>query len=160
MLTKDEQLELLIEQYYSEIYRYCFAKLEGNQQGAEDCTQDVFLLFTEKRDILDLSGQIRAWLYKSAGLIIRNYKRRLIKNDCIPIDELSIPDPKGGGLISLLEETPLDHLRAVLSEEDIQLLSDYYSAKHGERKAVAAKYGLTLAELYDQIERIKRRISV
>jgi transcriptional regulator with PAS, ATPase and Fis domain len=59
---------------------------------------------------------------------------------------------------SLMLETPAERLRSILTEEKMQLLTEYYSAEYGSRKAVAARYGMSMRELYYKIERIKKKI--
>ena len=156
MLTKDEQLEMLIRQHYHAVYCYCIAKLKPDIQGAEECTQDVFLLLTEKKDSLDLNGNIRAWLFKSAKNIINTYIKNKHQHSEIPLDSVTILS--AGGIETFFNETPLRKIRECLSVQEFQLLLEYYSLKRGCREELAAQYGMTIHQLYDEIERLKRKI--
>lgn len=155
-MTQDELLEALTRQYYREIHCYCISRLKPDLQGAQECTQDVFLLLTEKKAQLDLNGNIRAWLYKSADHIISSYLRSCEKHRHIPLEEAAIPT--AGGIERLLQETPMQKIRDCLTAEELELLLRYYSLKRGGREALAAMYHMPLDQLYDEIERLKRKI--
>ena len=155
-MTQEEQVEALIRQFYREIHCYCISRLKPDLQGAQECTQDVFLLLTEKKAQLDLSGNIRAWLYKSADNIIGSYLRNREKHRHIPLEEAVIPTE--GGIGRLLQETPMQKIRDCLTAEELELLLRYYSLKRGERGELAEQYHMTLDKLYDEIERLKRKI--
>ena len=131
--------------YYGEILRYCHAQLPGDPQGAEDCTQEVFLILTKKRLQLELTERIRAWLYKTADRTVRNYRRRERRHRHAPLD--SIPLSDDGGLAPLTEASPLDSL----TEDERRLLTVYYQSGSGSKQAVAAQFGLTLSALYSEI---------
>ena len=155
-MTQDEQLEQQIRHYYREIYCYCISRLKHDLPGAQECTQDVFLLLTEKKAQLDLNGNIRAWLYKSAEHIISSYLRNREKHRHLPLEETVIPTD--GGVERLLQETPMQKIRDCLTADELELLLQYYSRKRGDREALAVQYHMTLEQLYDEIERLKRRI--
>lgn len=155
-MTLDEQLEALIRQYYREIHCYCISRLKPDFPGAQECTQDVFLLLTEKKTQLDLNGNIRAWLYKSAEHIISSYLRNREKHRHISLEDAVIPTE--GGIERLLQETPMQKIRDCLTAEELELLLQYYSRKRGDRETLAAQYHMSLDKLYDEIERLKRKI--
>ncbi|WP_042475291.1 RNA polymerase sigma factor [Bacillus ndiopicus] len=56
--------EQLLEQYYMEIFRYCYGILR-NRQDAEDATQEVFLKALESPQLAEIDHK-SAWLYKIA----------------------------------------------------------------------------------------------
>ena len=58
--------EEIIKDCYREILRYCNSRLDGNVHAAQDCTQEVFLLFHQKISHLDISRDVRPWLYDVA----------------------------------------------------------------------------------------------
>ena len=155
-MNRDKQVECIIKQYYSAIFKYCYVKLKKNQEAAEDCTQEVFLLFTKKKDELELDHSIKSWLYSSADNIIQAYLRQIVKHNHVDLDEVSIPCD--GGLTSFTDDSPMDELSEKLTEDDYQLLLDYYSADYGNRNEVADKHNMTLTELYHKIGWIKKKI--
>lgn len=150
----DDLCEMIIRKYYTQIYRYCFSKLQFNEQAAQDCTQDTFMIMIQKKNRLTLSGNMRVWLYKTADHVIRNYlrkERRHMENlpldDTIPIDNAEI--------LALTADSPLD----CLTEREKAILTAYYTAEHGHRETVAAQYNMTLDQLYREIERLKKKLS-
>ena len=155
-MNRDKQFELMIKQYYSAIFKYCYVKLKKDREAAKDCTQEVFLLFTRKKDELELDHSIKSWLYRSADIIIHAYLRQSVKHNHVDLDEVSISCD--GGLASFIDDSPMDALREILAEDDYQLLLDYYTADYGHRNEVADKHNMSLAELYHKIVWIKKKI--
>ncbi|WP_173385781.1 RNA polymerase sigma factor [Ruminococcus flavefaciens] len=71
-MIENEIFEMILEKYYDEILLYCLSIL-GDNQSAEDCVQEVFLLLYQKRKKLYLSAVIRSWLYKTAANIVKRH---------------------------------------------------------------------------------------
>lgn len=142
------------EQYYSEILHYCQNKLPDDPYGAEDCTQETFLLLYQKRNEIDFKKNIRGWLYASADRIISNYqKKRARILQALNFDMTRIEDSKND-----LEQMFSAQMFDCLSEDDLRLLKAYYGAKKGDRRDVAKKYNLTLAQLYKKVHAIRDKI--
>ncbi len=69
-------------QYYSEIYRYCYFKLNDKCQ-AEDVTQDTFVSFFEHLNNYIHKGKTKNYLYVIAGNFCKNsYKRQRGMSAC------------------------------------------------------------------------------
>lgn len=152
-MNQDDLCAMIVERYYQPIYRYCYAKLNFDTNAAQDCTQNVFLVLIQKKHRLNLNGNIKVWLYKTADRVIRNYRRKEKQyQNQIPIDEIKLSD--NGGLPNQDAETPLDCLTA----EESALLTAYYDAAYGTRNELAQQHGMTLPELYKEIERIRRKV--
>ncbi|MDE5754413.1 MAG: hypothetical protein K2H89_07735 [Oscillospiraceae bacterium] len=54
------------EVYYREIFHYCYNRLYGDFHA--DCTQEVMLVLCKKVNTLDMSKEIRPWLYSVAPM--------------------------------------------------------------------------------------------
>lgn len=65
----------IAEQYYNAIFKYCCVRLD-NEHAAKDCTQEIFLTLYRKIDKLKLSENVRAWLYRTADNVMKNYRRK------------------------------------------------------------------------------------
>ena len=76
-------------------------------------------------------------------------KRR--KNQ-VPIDDVELSDD--GGISALFR----DSLFECLTDQEYELLSEYYNAPFGSRNELAQKHGMTIYELYREIERIKVKV--
>jgi len=133
----------LTKQFYAEILRYCQNKLPNDIHGAEDCTQDVFLLLYQKRDEIDFNQNIRGWLYASADRIISNYQKKQSRIlQMLSVDLTKIEDRSSDSEQAFTSQT-----FACLSEDELELLKAYYGANKGERQDIAKRYNLTLAQL-------------
>jgi len=69
----------LYERYLDEIYRYVFIKV-GNQQSAEDITEETFIKTWESLSRIYRGGgridNLRAWLYRIAKNLVVDYYRK------------------------------------------------------------------------------------
>ncbi len=59
--------------YYDEVRAFCLSKLQNNHD-ADDITQDTFLLFQLKADVLE-DNHIIAWLINTANNLIKHFFR-------------------------------------------------------------------------------------
>ena len=64
MITK-ERAEEIVNEKYDTVFKFCHAKPCIKEYDAEELTQDIFLLFYEKLDILQ-DDKIGRWLYAVA----------------------------------------------------------------------------------------------
>ncbi len=141
---QENPLTIIIKAYYSEILRYCNMKLH-NHHAAEDCTQEVFLLFVRKSGKIDFSKDVRPWLYASADRIMKNYLRKNPQTEDID----TVPEPAEEFQVS---ESLLDELEA----DERNFLIAYYNAD--DRKQLAKEMGLSLPALYMRFKRLKEKI--
>ena len=141
-----EPVEHLIESYYKDIFNYCHNRLYGDFHAAEDCTQEVMLVLYKKVNNLDMSKDIRPWLYSVADKEIKTYQRK--KVDTVDIETMA----------EQLSENPFESsVLDVLTDEERQLVSDYLSGTN--RMKLAQSKNLTLGALYKRISRIKEKLS-
>ena len=76
--------EAIAVKYYNDVYRYCLSHLSYNENVAGDITQEVFLLFQQKREKLE-DTNIKGWLIRTAeNKVLEHF--RSIKKDSILID--------------------------------------------------------------------------
>lgn len=145
----------IIDRYYNEIYSYCFTKLKYNKHSAEDCTQEVFVIFFQKHQKLD-ENNIRIWLYRTADNIIKTYLRKNTDNNIVSIEDsaeaVNIADS------SQVFENDKPDIFDCLTEEELKLVRLYYDTDYGNRKETAEKNGLTLTALYQRIHKIKQKL--
>lgn len=152
-MRDDDLCVVLAEKYYQDIYRYCYAKLNYDENAAQDCTQEVFFVLVRKRDTLNLAGNMRVWLYQTADRVIKHYWRmEKRRKKQVPIDDVELSDD--GGISALFR----DSLFECLTDQEYELLSEYYNAPFGSRNELAQKHEMTIYELYREIERIKVKV--
>lgn len=141
-----EIYEKIVREYQQEIKNFCYSRLK-NYQAAEDCTQEVFLALFRKIKLLNLSVNIRSWLYSAAEREIKAYRRKY--PDTINIDE--IPEQSD-------EESDLSRTNIMdeLDEEDKIFVDEYYGGV--DRDKLAKKYGISTAAVYVRVYRIKQKL--
>lgn len=153
MMEENSIVKSIIEKYYQSIYNYCYSKLNFNHSSAEDCTQEVFLTLIKKQRKLNLSDNIKLWLYRTADNVIKAYRRKNKLNDeALNIDEIEISVPND------FEVTDANSSFEKISEEEYLLLKDYYNGEYGNKEEVAHKHNMTLTQLYKRIHNIKSKL--
>lgn len=146
-------LTKIIEEYYQNIYNYCYAKLNFNHTNAEDCTQEVFLILFKKQKKLNLSDNIKVWLYKTADNVIKSYRRKnKIDDKTLNIEEIEI------AVENDFEVTNKSKIFDNISEEEYTLLKTYYNNEYGNKAEVAKQFNLTVQNLYKRIHKIKSKL--
>lgn len=70
-----QALDQLIRLYYPQIFSYCCWQLASRHQG-EDATQETFLRAVKYLDHYKHQGKFRAFLYKIASNVCKNYQCR------------------------------------------------------------------------------------
>lgn len=140
--------EEIIKKCYNVILKYCTYHLHGNIHAAEDCTQEVFLTLHQKIDKLDMSNDIRPWLYNVADKKIKEYFRK--HPEWTDIDSIpELPDKSD----DIMKKSILD----VLDDTERQLAEDYYGG--ADKKKLAESQGITLNTLYDKMKFIRKKIN-
>lgn len=140
-----EILEMIYRKYYEKVLKYCLVRLYGNLSAAEDCTQEVFLIFQKHISKLILTDEIFPWLCRTADNVMKAYRRK--NPEMLDIDE--IPEPAA----PMAEESILD----ILTEEERHLTELYYQG--ADKKLLAKQAGLTMEALYQKMRRIKKKLA-
>lgn len=148
----DNPCEKVIDEYYQKIYNYCYSQLNYSHHAAADCTQEVFLIMLEKQKRLNMEGNIKLWLYRTANNVIRQYIRKRKRHEAADIDECAIAVENNFEIKS--ETSVLDNL----SHEEYTLLEEYYGGKYPDRSELAEKYGVSIEKLYKMIHFIKKKL--
>ena len=145
MTMKKSVLDTIIQEQYPHILKYCCKCLHGDIHAAQDCTQEVFLLLYRKIHSLDMTKDIRPWLYRSADRVVKAYLR---KNPA-PVETDAEPETAD---LTDIPESVFD----VLSQEERELVDAYYSK--ADKQQIAKEKGITLQSLYVTMARIKKKL--
>lgn len=154
-MLKKKRLEKIVSEYYEPILRYCLQLLKQDIYAAEDCTQEVFLLLTEKQDSLDLDANIRGWLYAAAQRICKEYLKK--KQQQMTRIVANLEDMQ-----DVLTDAPFADIESafdVLTDEEYRMLEAYYTAEYGQRGQLAAHYNMTPVQLSKKIRTIREKLS-
>lgn len=138
-------IDSIVRDNYKSVLKYCIKYMHGDIHAAEDCTQEVFLILYQKVNSLDMTKDIRPWLYRTADHVMKTYIRK--HPEMIDID--SIPE--------IAEEPELhESVLDVLSDNERTLVDLYYS--NIDKRLIAKEQGITLKYLYLKIARIKEKL--
>lgn len=153
-MRKRKLFEKIINDNYAAVFRFCNARLWGDYHGAEECTQEVFLLFLQKIDDLDLNDHIDRWLIAVASRIVKKYLRQKAERAVVAIEEIEeLPDETLSSFQSEERSSKFD----VLTDEEYDLLLRYYNMDNEQRNELAADLGISINTLYQRIYAIKRK---
>lgn len=154
-MRKRKLYEKIIEENYMAIFRFCNARLRNDHYGAEECTQEVFLLFLQKKDDLDLNDHIDRWLIAAASRITKAYLRKKAEQVAFEAEEFDELSDKN--LVSNFYEERSSVFED-LTDEEYDLLIQYYAIEDKMRNEIAAELGISVNTLYQRIHTIKSKI--
>ena len=140
----------IMERYYKTIYKFCYMKLNGDAQAAEDCTQEVFLILYKKINKIKKDEDVLYWLIETASREIKAYIRKNPKN----ID--FIEDISEKSLSTDFEFADENEILYILTEQERKIIEDYYTGK--EKNSIAKENNISLHSLYLKIHRIKSKL--
>ncbi len=140
----------IAQTYYKSIFRYCCVKL-NDEHSAKDCTQEVFLILYRKIDTLTLSENIRAWLYRTANNVIRNYLRK--NKNTVPLDEIE-ETAEDSNSVDISVDIPFED---IITREEYELLESYY-IKGYDIGTISKNLDISKAAAVKRIQRIKAKI--
>ena len=151
-MKKHKLCEKIIQENYALVFRFCSIRLSGDIYGAEECTQEVFLLLIQKQDEIDLTGSVDRWLLATASRIMKRYLREKSKYD--EMEDCDIEEIAD----ETTEHPAFNPAFEALTDEEYDLLLRYYSADQEARNALAKELGITANSLYQRIFALKNKV--
>lgn len=116
-MDDNEWFEELVHEHSGAIVRY-FAR-RGPRQDSEDLTADVLLTAWRRRDDVPREAPL-PWLYRTAGYVLANHRRRRVDS---PVPELPLlADPGDGPEAVAVSRDAAGRALAALSERDREIL--------------------------------------
>ncbi len=160
-----ERAEEIAETYYDDVYRFCFSRIQ-NEEEASEVTQDVFLLFQEKCDELN-DDKIRAWLFSVANNKIKEKSREIAEREKRlifgNIYSLKSEDEQTYELEcdNILTDEEIEKMKSEiissLNEKELELFMYVYS-KHMKYARLAETLGVSEASLRTRVSRLNAKI--
>ncbi len=165
----DLDLILLYEKYKRPIHSYVY-RLLGNQEDADDLTQDVFMrAFVSWKDLYD-HDNLSPWLYRIATNLCVDLLRRRKRISWWPLfrgatanqqfergveEDASYLPPDSGGIPEIFER---DHIRQALASmpEDYMIVLVLSAAQGLSYQDIAAIIGISPNAAATRISRAKR----
>ena len=175
---KNDRFDEIVDTYKQEIFNYCFRKLSQNTFLAEEVFDDIFVHLYSKMDHLILGKNIRAYLYRTADLKIKEKlrtERRYYKHH-VSLEESEEISPEGQQSTTdsysqvdvtstnpddFLESPYMKEFKSSLSSQDQQLY-ELRIEKHLSIKETSERlnlpYSTTRLHLMSIEERVKEKI--
>jgi RNA polymerase sigma factor (sigma-70 family) len=152
---RQDSLEILIKEYYRDIYAYCYCRVE-DRQTAQDLTQDVFLRFLQNLDSYEHTGKLKNYLYVTAGNLIKDHYK---KRKEVLLEEEDMQQTAGGfssGTENISDRLTLQEIIRGLPEpeKELILLRYYQNLRLSDIAGIVSmpvstvRYRLKLAEKY------------
>ncbi|MBR6982752.1 MAG: sigma-70 family RNA polymerase sigma factor [Ruminococcus sp.] len=147
-----ELCSLLIHRYYNNVFGLCMSLL-NDRNAAEDCTQEVFLLFFRKREKLEMSENISKWFHSTARNVVSSYRRKNSGISAELTEEMeNIPQEED----SYREQ--IKEIYDVLGKDDADFLIEYCEADKVKKEEIAKKNGMNMNALYQKIIRLRKKL--
>lgn len=150
----DAAWEILVDQYYDNIYSYCLRCCYGNQALAADLAQDTFLKLIENIHRYRFTGKFYNYLFTIAINTCRNYfnKKQLNQLSLEEYDrELTVTDRPFRSLEQEAENHRLQSALDSLSKEQKEaILLKFYH--HFKVKDIAKVTGVSTATAQSRIQ--------
>lgn len=153
MLT-DAELTRLVEEHQKNLFTYCRRELGNDAELAKDLVGEIALLLVEKRRELT-EGNMAAWLYKSAALLVRRERRKKVKNPAVPLCEADAARPGHGE--ERAAELLAEILDALKSKGD-RLLFELAFVECAKYSEIALALGINEAAVKKRVSRLRKKI--
>lgn len=154
---QDKQFVEVYQSYYPFILKLCAARLGGNVDLAEDCTQEAFYVLYKKYLAGVKVENPRAFLAKTAHLILLNKKTGRTA-EAAKRAELDENTPAPGGWETELESALfVEKLQDLLNEKERELFRLRYLDERSVAE-IAALTDSTVTAVTTRLSRLRRRL--
>ena len=155
----DAEFTITYRSYYPFIFRYCIAKLGGNIEDAEECTQEVFYVLYQKYCSNTVIENPKAFLIRSADYIILRKVSSKHKN-AFSLDEIKydsiisdFSDEKGEIEFNDLVE----RIKSKLNEPDKTIFTLRYIQEKSVRE-ISEITGISITNITTRISRFRGKV--
>ena len=155
----------MVQQYYKEIYWYCFSRLI-NKDNVEDVVQNIFLVMQEKSEEL-MPEHLRAWLYSVAQKKILEERRDEVRRSRFIAYDMDMIAKDPTFICDIIEEENTfndgdveaikTRIMQMLTPEERCLFEAIYE-KRVKRKEAAEQFCITENALNVRVYRLKKHI--
>lgn len=161
--------DLIAKTFYQPIYKYCYTNLDHNPHDASDVTQDVFVIFQEKKDTLE-DTYIKSWLFSVAWRKVKEIQRKTKKDMAnVPIDDDFDIIDEDADIFELLEEEnsfdseKLEKYRNIIYEKLTDKERELYHKIYVEKKKykqIAEELNTTNKAISVRATRLRRKLEL
>ena len=163
MITK-ERAEEIVKEMYDKIFGLCYSKDEISEYDAQELTQDTFLLFYEKLDILE-DDKISRWLITTAKIkCYEFYKKRNKRLLMLSLEEsfnsiddfLMVRDQYFKVTDAEIQKSLDVILKALTKDEYILYYKKFVEGK--KHKEIAEELGITVGNVNSRSFRLRAKL--
>lgn len=155
-------LDTAMDKYYNSIHAYIYGKTGKNQSFADECSNSVFFIFSNKGQTLD-DNAVYPWLMKTASNKLKEYYRKQKKENMvtyleditvIPSDDTDLSD-------QMITDADIEEAKekfiSLLSPKDREMYECYF-VKKMTYVEVAKKFGIDRNTASKRLHIIKKRL--
>ena len=158
----DALLQECYELYRIKLFNYCLSRLDGSREAADDCVQEVFIVFYNKLLEGEQFENPRAFLYRTADNFVKRQKQKdaaELKRS-IPLDDaadVGVTDEYLSRLDLIDYEECAKILLTLLTDEEKQIYDLRYIQKIGVEE-IAERLGISRPAASMRLMRLRNRI--
>ena len=147
------------EQYYESIYRFCLSRLNTGSEYAQDCTQEVFLVFYSRLKKGETFEYPRAFLYRTAVNIVKQFndKHLKIKANETEFDERTEASDINNVIEKISYEVLTERIGNTLKDNDLKLFNMYF-IEEIKVKDIARALNISPATCATRLHRLRQRL--
>ena len=154
----NEKLDLAYKEYYTDLLRFCNARLKDSHQ-ADDCVQECFLVLYKTFLKGEEIHNIKLYLYKIADNLIKAEWRKNKKNeDVVDIDSLAeVLTVSSSDFEKIDFDELIEKLSSSLNENEYMI----YKLKYIEDKSIkqiSEETGLSFEAVAKRISRLRNKL--
>ena len=155
----DKLLKEAYSSYYSNVYRFCLAKLKEDRDFAEDIVQETFLVLYKKYLGNIEVEYVQAFLFKTADVLLKKRYAELDKKaKQIPIEEVIHIESHNEDIDDRLTfEEYSRQISDALNETDAQLFSMRY-VEELKIEDIAKRMEMTIPAVTTRLSRIRVKL--
>lgn len=163
MITK-ERAEQISELYYDKILRYCLAITNNNYENSLDITQEVFLVFSKKKNELE-DDKIEHWLLAVARKKALEYYRYLknekmvssIEDTFTDADEIFSTMTKFYSYSDADIKMTIEAIMKMLTKSEYDLFIKKFIENKSQAE-IAEEYGISISSVSSRVNRLRNKI--
>lgn len=156
-------LQECYEQYRIKLFNYCLSRLNGSREAADDCVQEVFIVFYNKLLDGEFFENPRAFLYRTADNFVKRQKKKEASElrHNIPLDEaerIGVTDEEYAARLESIDyEECAKRLLLLLIDEEKQIYDMRYIQNISVEK-IAEKLGISRPAASMRLMRLRNKI--
>ena len=165
-MSEKKHANALLQECYNEyrirLFNYCLSRLDGSREAADDCVQEVFIVFYNKLLDGERFENPRAFLYRTADNFVKRQKQNKaseLKHQ-IPLEsaaDIGVEDEYLEKINLIDYDKCAKILLKLLTDEEKQIYDLRYIQKIGVEE-IAEKLGISRPAASMRLVRLRNRI--